>query len=621
MTQNITNKELGSIYLPKSTTFRVWLPEATNVHLEIEQKEYLMAKNDNGIWELIIRKNLTNCKYRYKVDYNGSIEYAVDPYSKSLTSNGLYSVVIDLKSTNPDNWDNDIKPVFKTDTDAIIYEIHIRDFSIDDNSGVTTENKGKYLGFTENGTVNEFNNSTCLDHLKELGITHVHLLPIQDFATVDETKSDEYNWGYDPYHFFAPEGSYSSDSEDGIARIKEIKQLVQSLHKNGIRVIMDVVYNHNYALNNNFDKLYPKYYFRMDSNGWYANGSGCGNEFASEKPMVRRLMIDSLKYWTTEYHIDGFRFDLMALHDDETMYQIREELNKIHPSILIYGEPWTACSSALPWEKQFTKGKQRGKNIALINDEIRIAIKGSSEGAETGFISNSPFKVTDIKRAVVGSIDYEPGIQGFTEYPNETINYISNHDNYCLWDKLQLSHPYDSDETRERMYLFAHAILLTCQGIPFIHGGEEIRKTKHGNKNSYNAGDNINKICWNDKQKHLHMFNYIKGLIELRKKHPAFRMSNPEQIKKHLKFLYSPTDTVMFQLCDNANNDIWKDIVIIYNPHREIKEFALPEDGVWNIVVNDNEAGIENVKSRQGAVEGSRVYVTGISCMVVYKLY
>ncbi|HWI63462.1 MAG TPA: type I pullulanase, partial [Symbiobacteriaceae bacterium] len=491
----------------------------------------------------------------------------------------------------------------------ILYEIHVRDISTAENSGI--KNKGKFLGFTETGTTGPNGVKTGLDHIKELGVTHVHLLPAFDFASTDETKEGQFNWGYDPKNYNVPEGHYATDP-NGIARIREFKQMVQSFHDNGLRVVMDVVYNHTSTGASPFESIAPTYYYRYDATGRLANGSGCGNETASERPMMRKYIVDSVKLWAKEYKVDGFRFDLMGLHDVETMKAVRAALNEIDPSIIIYGEPWTGGPSALDPEQAIGKGKQQGLNIAVFNDHIRNAIKGDNDGIIKGFTTGAGSQVMSIQRGVVGAIAYDNWVVDFAKDPVESVNYASAHDNLTLWDKIAKSNASDSEQDRVKMDLLAQAIVFTSQGVPFLHGGEEMLRTKGGNHNSYNAPDSVNQLDWSRKAKYSNVFEYYKGLIALRKAHPAFRLATAEQVRQHLSFLDGlPANTLAFRLKENAGGDPWKEIVVIYNPNREEVTVNLPA-GSWNVAAKGDKI------AEAGAVSGQAL-VPPISMMVLYQ--
>ncbi|WP_368659077.1 type I pullulanase [Metabacillus halosaccharovorans] len=649
--------DLGYTYSSSQTTFKLWAPTATKVNLAIYEDEGTyegafvkdhsggsetdMKRENNGVWSVTINENLKNKYYMYKLEFaDGTSHYALDPYARATSANGQRAAVVDLNSTDPKGFDPTDKPAIVSPADAIIYELHVRDFSIDEQSGM--DNKGKYLAFTETGTTGPNGVKTGIDSLKELGVNYVHLLPTYDFGSVNElTVNDpnstdaKFNWGYDPIHFNVPEGSYSTDPADPTSRIIEYKQMVQSLHDHGIRVISDVVYNHTYMNESTqlegsspFDLIVPGYYYRTDDTGKITNGSGTGNEVASERPMVRKYIKDSVHYWATEFGIDGFRFDLMGLIDQKTMQELTKELkNNVDPNMLIYGEPWTGGTTSLPNSMQHVKGSQKDQGYAVFNDNIRGAIKGDSDGAGTGFATGASGKEGDIVAGLKGAIDQ------FTSKPQESITYVTAHDNLNLWDKLMRvagtdgnheSGQYDPHAviTEEnalnnewvKRSLLANGIVLTSQGIPFLHAGEEMLRSKYGVHNSYKSPDTINKIRWELKDEYQSVFNYYKGLIELRKKHAAFKMESTEKIEKHLQVFNQKDNIVAYQLKDNANNDTWKNIVVIYNANKTTKEVTLPTVGNWNIVVDHTSAGTETIRT----VKSDKVSVEGLSMMVLY---
>jgi len=613
-----SDEQLGVQYSSEQTRFAVWSPNSDKVSLVLygerfDEKEidktYPMEKRENGVWIVNISGNHKNKFYRYKVERDEEIKYAVDPYARAVSQNGVKGAIVDLEDTNPTGWGEDKRPILENIEDAVLYEMHVRDFSISENSGM--KYKGKYLAFTEEGSrLVGTDIKTGIDHLKELGITHIHLLPVFDYGSVDESKDEEYNWGYDPMNYNVPEGSYSTDSTDPLARIKEFKEMVLALHKNGIRVVMDVVYNHTYTtLTSSFGKLAPEYYYRFKDNGEFSNGSGCGNEVASEIPMVRKFIVESVKYWAEEYHIDGFRFDLMALHDKDTMKLLKKTLREIDSNILIYGEPWMADYSPLPGEAQMRKGEQRGLGIGVFNDNLRDAVKGSTRGEDRGYATGKISNINHVKEGIIAAIN------SFATNPNEVVNYVSAHDDLPLWDKIEKSNPVDSRANKVRMNNLCNAIVLTSQGIPFLHGGVELLRTKYGVANSYNASDDINQIEWERKAENFQAFAYYQGLIELRRRHPAFRMTDAEEIREKLEFLKADDGIIIYQLKDNANDDSWKQIVVIFNPNHESKEVLLPEGETWNIVVKEDKAGVEVLE----VIDNQRVIVPKISTMILYK--
>jgi pullulanase len=605
--------DLGNTYSQQATTFRLWAPTASDVRLLLFDSEtgplrrqVGMLPGTDGTWYAQVSGDLQNWYYLYRVTVQGRTRYAVDPYVKAIAVNATRGMVIHLPETNPRGWNTDSYVALANPQDAVIYEVHVRDFSINPNSGMV--NRGKYLAFTERGTTGPDNVATGVDHLKELGITHVQLQPVQEFASVDENDPGQYNWGYDPRNFNVPEGAYAT-TPHGTARIAECKQMIQSLHNEGIGVIMDVVYNHTFVgHNSDFDKIVPQYYYRTDDAGNYTNGSGVGNEIAAERPMVQKFILDSLIYWVKEYHVDGFRFDLMALLSIDTMKRVYVALHAINPHVLLYGEPWAGGTSSLAAAELLTKGRQRGLGLAVFNDNVRDALCGSVfDRTGRGFATGAGGFVDRIQSAVEGSIN------DFTASPGETINYVTSHDNYTLWDKITLSNSDDTEADRIKMDELAQAVILTSQGIAFLHGGEEILRTKGGNYNSYIAGDAVNQFDWSRKERYREVFKYYAGLIHVRKAHPAFRMRSASDIQTHLTFLKSPENTVMFRLAGHANGDSWKNILVIYNPNKADILCTLPP-GNWMIA-----ASRDRISESSLGQASARVIVPGISCMVLYQ--
>lgn len=613
--------ELGATYSKDKTIFRVWSPEAKSLELllyrdgntdSLIEKDSL-NKKENGVWEIVKEGDLNGVYYKYHIVGENFEHDFVDPYCRALGVNGYRGMVIDLEETNPIGWKADYRPELKEVIDSILYEMHIRDFSIDESSGVTIENRGKFLGVVEEKTtIPGTRVKTTLDHLKELGITHVHLLPAFDFGSVDEERLNEpqYNWGYDPVNYNVPEGSYSKNPYNGEVRIKEFKEMVLKLHRAGIRVVMDVVYNHTYSgENSNLNLSYPGYYHRQDKNGEFSNGSGCGNELASERLMVRKYMIDSLKYWAKEYHIDGFRFDLMALHDIETLQEIRKEMDKIDTSILIYGEGWNGGESPLPKEKACFKcnvGKFGDLQIAAFSDDMRDGIKGHvSKLKEGGFVNGGNDFEESIKFGIVAAtyhkeIDYEKvnySDESWANEPYQTINYSSAHDNNTLHDKLRIVCENASEEEIIDMNKLSAAIVLTSQGIPFIHAGEELLRSKVNEKgefieNSYNSNDFVNKIDWTRKIEYKSLFEYYRGLINLRKEYELFRLNNSKEIREKLLFIekelgIKEKGVVAYRLKDE--ND---ELIVIFNGSDNEFNLTLPK-GEWGIMVNKEVASRE----------------------------
>ncbi|MBU3074416.1 type I pullulanase [Clostridium estertheticum] len=614
--------DLGAVYSKENTIFKVWAPTIDKISVIIYEsfddylgKKHEMIKVEKGVWELELIGNHKNKYYNYLVLNDGIERETPDIYTKGASANGEKGMIIDFPSINPYNWENHKRPAAINRTESIIYEIHIRDFSSSEYSGM--KNKGKYLAFTEENTKTPIDVITGLDHLKDLGITHVHLLPVFDFASVDE-NTEEYNWGYDPYLYNVPEGSYATDAHDGTVRIREFKTMVQALHENGINVIMDVVYNHTFTkINSPMDILVPKYYYRTDDYGNYTNGSGCGNEIASEKPMVRKFIVDSIKFWAQEYKIDGFRFDLMALEDISTMKEIENQAKSINSNIIIYGEPWTGGSSSLPQNMQMKKGTQKGTQVSVFNDDLRNALKGDSDGASLGFVNGGKGFELEIKKGIVGGIQYNNDICNFTQNPGESINYVSAHDNLCLYDKFEKSNPHNTPFEREKMNRLALSIVLTSQGVPFIQGGTEILSTKQGNHNSYNAGDMINKISWNRKFVFSGTYEYIKGLITLRKSQKVLTLDNENDVRKSLKFLDSPYNSVAYELTSTFTGN-YDNLLIIHNANNNEIKFIIPDNDEWIIIANEFEVNVLGV-CRGDKTCQSEIIVPAISSIILCK--
>jgi len=622
--------DLGLTYTPKASTFKIWAPTATAARINLYQTDLggvsdhtaNMQKASNGVWVITIPVDLKNQYYTFQVliNNNWSTEQ-LDPYAKASGTNGVRAQVIDLKETNPIGWEQDQSPKFSKEnkqTDAVIYELHIRDASIHPNSGI--KNKGKFVGLTELGTQNNSGLSTGLSHIKELGVTHIHLLPFYDYNSVDETKPNQYNWGYDPVNYNIPEGSYSTNPADGKLRIKELKELVKTMHSNGLRIIMDVVYNHTALTgNSNFNTLAPDYYYRKKADGTFSDASACGNETASDKAMFRKFMMESVLYWVKEYHIDGFRFDLMGIHDIETMNLIADTLRKINPSIVLYGEGWTAGGSPLPESKRaIKKNASELKGIAVFSDDMRDGIKGSvfnidDRGFATGKLANAE----SVKFGIVAAgkhpqIDYTKvnySQAPYTTSPASLINYADCHDNNILWDKIALSFKEASEKDRIKMHQLAYAIVLTSQGTPFLTAGSEFLRTKFGVENSFDKGDSINAINWNLKSKNLATYQYIQSLIKIRKSHPAFRLQTAEQISKHLVFQNNlPEGIIAYTINGAAVGDTWKKIWVGFNGSAQAQTVDLPA-GNWKI------ASINN----QSSLKGKQLLIDGSSAVILYQ--
>ena len=641
--------ELGVIYSKNSSEFKLWAPLAEQVELVLYGKDYnalesnktiiKMNKENRGVWRARINEDLSGEYYNYLVRNNGKTYESVDPYAKAVSINGEKSMVIDMESTNPKGWSNDKKPILNDVTDSIIYEAHIRDLTKDEASGVITELRGKYIGAVlENSKIKGTSITTGLDHLKELGITHIHLLPVFDYGSIDERydSPDNYNWGYDPQNYNVPEGSYSTNPYEGAVRISEFKEMVYRFHQAGIRVVMDMVYNHTYNLESPLNLTVPGYYYRKDKYGCYSNGSGCGNETASERYMFRKYMIDSVLYWAKEYHIDGFRFDLMGLHDLETMRIIRNELNKVDKSIIMYGEGWTCYDTPLNINESAVKNnicKFDDLQIAAFSDDARDSIKGSVFLKESlGFVNGGDNYEESIKYTICASTKHdEIGLSKvvysksfWANEPYQTITYDSAHDNNTLFDKLRMSCKDENEEELLKMNKLAAAIILTSQGISFLHEGEEFARVKENLQgeiieNSYNSSDYTNELKWLRKQRYIDLFNYYKGLIKLRKEYKAFRMNSNKEIQNNISFMakgneFKDEHMVGYFINIEDYNDSYSKIAVIFNANKYNVEVDLNE-GEWNVLVDGEKADSEV----QYKIEDSIVNVSARSACILIK--
>ena len=537
-------------------------------------------------------------------------------FAKAVGVNGARGAVIDMASTNPQGWETDRRPATKSPADLVVYEMHHRDFSIDASSGL--QHKGKFLALTEPGAI---------AHLKELGVNAIHILPSFDYASVDESHLErpQYNWGYDPLNYNVPEGSYSTDPYTPAVRIREFKQMVQALHKAGIRVILDVVYNHTFDLKgSNFERTYPGYYYRYKADGTPSDGSGCGNETASEQPLMRRFMIESVKYWINEYHIDGFRFDLMGIHDIETMRQIRAEVNKIDPTIFIYGEGWSAGTCAYPQEKLAMKANMKQlPGISAFSDEMRDALRGPfSDDSKGGFLARVPGTEESLKFGIVGGVAHPQVDMSKVNYskevwanePTQMVAYVSCHDDMCLTDRLRASIPGISTDELVRLDLLAQTAVFTSQGVPFILSGEEMLRDKKGVHNSFNAPDSINHLDWSNLKKYPQVFDYYKGLIRLRKAHPAFRLGKAGLVRDNLRFLSAPAHCVAYCISNrNVPGEEWNNTIVILNAGKEAAKVVVP-GGKYTIVAKEGVI----IPEGMGEMEGSEAFVAPQSALIIH---
>jgi pullulanase len=630
-----TGNDLGAVYSPKMTRFKVWAPEAESVKLNLYKQgegdnlidQHIMKKSANGTYVFEKQGDCNGIYYTYTVVNHGEEQEAVDPYTKAAGVNGQRGMVINLAKTNPQGFEMDGYRNPEHITDAIIYEGSVRDFTMDESSGVF--HNGKFLGLTEANTTNHFGEATALDYISGLGVTHVQILPAFDFETVDEkNQKAQYNWGYDPDNYNVPEGSYAVSPYDGAVRIQEMKQMVLALHSRGIGVIMDVVFNHTYRRDDsNLQKIVPGYYYRSDETG-YTNGSGCGNEVASDRPMVQKLIVDSLIYWAKEYHIDGFRFDLMGVLDIDTMNVIAERLKEIRPDIYLYGEGWNGGPSSLAEEKRaFKASAKKMPGIGMFNDDIRDTIKGSVfYDDHLGFVNGGTHLENALRYGITGAVahpqvDYDAyGSKPWAKEPGQSINYVSCHDNYTLWDKLSVSCPEASEEKKKAMNRLCAAIVFTSQGVPFIQAGEEFLRSKPlpekkgFAENSYNMPDAVNSIKWDNIHEYPDMIAYYKGLMALRKAHPVFRIQSEAEMTQNLCFLSdTPENVVAYLLKGKGADDTPENILVIFNGNDEEILYNLPE-GKWKILVDDKTAGADGKK-----IISAKADVEPLSALVLEK--
>ena len=606
-------------YTPESTQFALFAPnDAKKVKVRIYQeglggkalKTVKMVRTANEQWTATVKGDLMGKFYTFDM---GKGE-CPGVFAKAVGVNGKRGAIVDLKATDPKGWSEDQRPVVKSPADLVVYEMHHRDFSI---ARSDAKNPGKFLALSE---------PWAIEHLKSLGVNAIHILPSYDYGSVDETRLNEpqYNWGYDPVNYNVPEGGYSTNPYDPMCRIREFKEMVQALHKAGIRVILDVVYNHTYDIeHSNFQRTYPDYYYRKTSDGAYSNGSGCGNETASDQPMMRKFMIESVKYWINEYHIDGLRFDLMGCHDIETMNAIRKAVDDIDPTIFIYGEGWSAGACALPNEKLGMKANiPQMPGIAAFSDEIRDALRGPFSDDTKGAWLADGSEGESVKFGIAGAIAHPQININKVNYskapwaiePTQMMSYVSCHDDMCLVDRLKASIPGLTTDELIRLDLLAQTAVFTSQGVPFMLSGEELLRTKQGVHNSFESPDAINQLDWSNKTKYPQVFNYYKNLIALRKHHPAFRLGNADLVRKHLEFLDAPKGTIAFRLKNYAGRDDWRDIIVILNANKAATEVSIPE-GRYVIVCQN---GVINEQG-MGETTGCKASVAPQSALIIHN--
>ena len=620
--------DLGANWSKEQTFFRLWAPTAASVKINLyasgdyrendllEQVE--MTPDVNGTWIATVEGDLNGTYYTYSVEVDGVVNEACDPYARAVGVNGKRAMVIDLDATDPEGWENDTDPHYgNTITQAIIYELHVRDLSVDENSGIT--NKGKFLGLIETGTTTPEGIPTGLDHIKALGVTHIHLLPSYDYGSVDETHLEDnvFNWGYDPVNYNVPEGSYSTDPFNGEVRVKEFKQMVKGLHDNGISVILDVVYNHVYSGEEFcFNKIVPLFFSRVSQEGVFSAGSGCGNDTASERAMVKKYIVDSVKYWADEYHIDGFRWDLVGLIDTETINEVMAEVHKTHPNIIFYGEGWTMATQVTKEGYTMTTqvNSQETPGFAFFSDTLRDAIRGgNSNNSKPGYVANAGGYAGNISDCFLGAPTW-------CKSPAQSINYASCHDNHTLFDRITMSTPDASFADRVKMNNLSAAIVLTSQGIPFIHAGEEMLRSKPledgiFDHNSYRSSDAVNNLKWADlsQEEYQQTYAYYQGLIAFRKAHPALCMTSAEEVAEKITKLGGlDFNVVGFHIAAGANGEE-NELIVVFNPTPSASAVTLPE-GEWSVYINCDKSGTEILDTVSGTATAEP-----ISAMVLVK--
>ncbi|RNA70398.1 type I pullulanase [Alteribacter keqinensis] len=584
-----THTALGAHYSKDQTKFSVWAPTASNVKLYLNNKYFEMKKSKKGVWFTAVKGDLNKVPYQYEVAINGKIIKVNDPYAKSLTANSKESVVVNLNKTNPDHFTEHDSPDFTRAEDAIIYELHIRDATIDPAGGIKA--RGKFKGLTEEHTVTKDNSLTGLSYIKELGCSHVQLLPVNDFARVDEREPHmQYNWGYDPLYFQAPEGSYATDVNNPLTRIRECKEMIQSFHNNGLSVILDVVYNHVFVKEDSpFHKLVPGYYFRYHGDGSPGNGTGVGNDLATERKMVRKFILDSVAYWLDEYRVDGFRFDLMGAMDIATMRGIRTLCNEYNRTILLLGEGWD-LDTPLHSEQKATMDKSYHlPGVSFFNDFYRDSIKGQLFFMhDAGFANGHGRFIERLPQLVSGSCRDDFGDRK-VESPGQSVNYVECHDNHTLWDRLQNTNETETEEEKKRIHQLATGLTLLSQGIPFLHAGQEWFRTKKGDENSYISGDDINKLDWTQREAEKANIQFIKSLINIRREYPVFRLDNKNDIQRRLHILQSPAPVFGYLLLGDS-----EDIAVFINPTKKRFPLYLPSPGRWDKLISNHVATVSS---------------------------
>ena len=607
------------VYTPEKTIFTFWSSVAEKMEVRLydtydasEFEVITLQEKEGDYWTATIKgdqvgKFYTVCSYQ-----NGEWgQESPGIFAKAVSVNGQRAAIIDMQATNPEGWENDQRPAMTDPTDVVVYETHMRDFTIDATSGIA--NKGKFIAFTEQGTQTAEGLASGIDHLKELGITHIQILPMYDYGSIDETTLDlnKYNWGYDPVNYNVPEGGYSTNPYDPATRIREAKTMIQALHAAGIRVIMDVVYNHTYSVEGcALGRVVPQYFYRMNEDGTYANGSGCGNETASDKEMMRQFMVESVCYWAREYHIDGFRFDLMGIHDQETMRQIRAALDEIDPSIITYGEGWAASSPAYPYEqlamKQWTYTMPR---VGAFSDDIRNALIGSPFDHHRGFASGNTASRDAVRYGLVACPDW-------SGEPMQHVSYITCHDNYCLRDRIEVAAAEETEATKLRMNKLAQTAVMVSQGMTFFYGGEELFRTKQGVENSYQSPDSINVIEWTNKQTYSDLFAYYREIIKIRRQHKGFRLGTAEMVKNHVEFPETTQEgLIIYRIKDLQGIDTASSLVVLLNGTAEAMETEIPQ-ATYTVLAQDAQANANGM----GTIEAGKVQVAPYSATILAQI-
>lgn len=607
------------VYTPEKTTFTFWSSVAEKMEVRLyntydasEFEVITLQEQEGDFWTATIKgdqvgKFYTVCSYQ-----NGAWgQESPGIFAKAVSVNGQRAAIVDMQATNPEGWENDQRPAMTDPTDVVVYETHMRDFTIDATSGIA--NKGKFIAFTEQGTQTAEGLASGIDHLKELGITHIQILPMYDYGSIDETTLDlnKYNWGYDPVNYNAPEGGYSTNPYDPSTRIREAKTMIQALHAAGIRVIMDVVYNHTYSVEGcALGRVVPQYFYRMNEDGTYANGSGCGNETASDKEMMRQFMVESVCYWAREYHIDGFRFDLMGIHDQETMRQIRAALDEIDPSIITYGEGWAASSPAYPYEQLAMKNwTYTMPRVGAFSDDIRNALIGSPFDHHRGFASGNTASRDAVRYGLVACPDW-------SGEPMQHVSYITCHDNYCLRDRIEVAAAEETEATKLRMNKLAQTAVMVSQGMTFFYGGEELFRTKQGVENSYQSPDSINVIEWTNKQTYSDLFAYYREIIKIRRQHKGFRLGTAELVKNHVEFPETTQEgLIIYRIKDLQGIDTAASLIVLLNGTAEAMEVEVPQ-ATYTVLAQDAQANANGM----GTIEAGKVQVAPYSATILAEI-